>query len=388
MEWPVGALLLFGSSGASETEKQKATKDSPVPQMVCYALHPASAAGAHTFLVLMRVMKKAKLIFPCKIDWNSMQDHEKGKFCEACQKAVQDYTKTNLDTVKESMFCGRFNNDQLEYHTSRFETRNYAPLTLSLLNLLGTGTDAQTTPAINPDSTSVSTPFKFGLLRFPLRLEGKLTNKETGLALADAGLTIIQRDSSIYSSKTDSGGRFSFILLEKDIREAEFDLKVSYGDSLTPEVNDTIFKLPLRADTVKASAVFALEFMVKPQTPAITIVGAPLVFTVNPDFGQPHPIGGTVMITDWWKLVPPDVYTVQVTSGYSVMLPQEEPVKQVLPIEEPGDEGFKIGPAYTGANNIKTKYGFRVPGPLKRPLLIALIAFLVGAFFRFKKSKT
>ena len=42
--------------------------------------------------------EKAKLIFPCKIDWNSMQDHEKGKFCEACQKKRCRITRKQIWT--------------------------------------------------------------------------------------------------------------------------------------------------------------------------------------------------------------------------------------------------------------------------------------------------
>lgn len=324
-------------------------------------------------------MKKAKLIFPCKIDWDSMQAHEKGKYCQECRKAVEDYTKRNLDKVNSVQFCGRFSSEQLEFNRSYYETRNYAPLTLSLLALLGAAGNAQTPAETKTDSSSVSAPLKFSNLKFPLKLEGTLRNKETRQTLANAEVSLIQNDTVIYSTKTDPSGKFGFLLLEKDIRETDFDIRVSYSDSVACTVSDTVFQLPLSADTVRANAVFALEFMVKPAELFAPV--NPATFTISP---FPGTIGGTIMLVEPIKLFIPNF----ILSGVVATNPAGEGVAQLLPVEKPREESFKLGPTVYDVSKVKNKRSFEIPDPLRRPLLIALIAFLVAAFFRFKKTES
>ena len=71
-------------------------------------------------------MKKNKRILisvpqPCSEDWNKMTPQEQGRFCDACQKCVVDFTKysdeqlLNFFTQKNAKnTCGRFREDQLD----------------------------------------------------------------------------------------------------------------------------------------------------------------------------------------------------------------------------------------------------------------------------------
>ncbi|MEZ5015878.1 MAG: carboxypeptidase-like regulatory domain-containing protein [Flavipsychrobacter sp.] len=57
---------------------------------------------------------------PCSEDWNKMTPQEQGRFCNACQKCVVDFTGFNdhqlynyLRAHKDEKVCGRFRNTQL-----------------------------------------------------------------------------------------------------------------------------------------------------------------------------------------------------------------------------------------------------------------------------------
>lgn len=58
---------------------------------------------------------------PCHEDWSKMTPHDKGRFCDSCQKAVVDFTgMSDMQLIaffkkpSTGSLCGRFYNDQLE----------------------------------------------------------------------------------------------------------------------------------------------------------------------------------------------------------------------------------------------------------------------------------
>jgi hypothetical protein len=57
---------------------------------------------------------------PCNKNWDAMQPAEQGRFCNACEKNVIDFTGMNNNEVYKTILkndaniCGRFNNSQLQ----------------------------------------------------------------------------------------------------------------------------------------------------------------------------------------------------------------------------------------------------------------------------------
>ncbi len=255
------------------------------------------------------------MIFPCKIDWETMPHAEKGRYCKECKKAINDYTSADLENTEAKVFCGRFTSDQLSYHTSEYEIGNFKTLSLSLLTLLGAAFPekdllAQTN---EPNKNSVDSIHKeifkgkFSNLRFPLKLEGTIRDKVNKEVIVNADVRMLQKNSVIYSVKTDSSGRFSFVLLEKDVTDSVFDLRVSYTGTNRPDRADTLWKVPLMTDTIKKGAVFSIDFMVKPvEIPTLSV--APNVFSISPQMTITA-MGGAIY---QWK---PQVFDVKIISG-------------------------------------------------------------------------
>lgn len=218
------------------------------------------------------------MIFPCKVDWEKMPQQETGKYCGECKKTIRDYTASRLDEIKEEIFCGRFNNNQVSYPKSKYEVKNFKGLSLSLLALLGgvqsQDLTAQTSTANEIPGDSINKEIfkeKFSNLRFPLKMEGTIRDKISKEVVVNADVRMLQRDSVLYSVKTDSAGKFSFVLLEKDIRDPFFDLRVSYTGTNKPYMADTLLKVPLISDTIKNNVVFSIDFLLTPLViPALT----------------------------------------------------------------------------------------------------------------------
>ena len=72
-----------------------------------------------------RIVKRSNIAIslpdPCHEDWNKMTPVERGRFCNACQKTVIDFTLLNdgqvIDIFKrntDGQLCGRFVADQLD----------------------------------------------------------------------------------------------------------------------------------------------------------------------------------------------------------------------------------------------------------------------------------
>lgn len=71
---------------------------------------------------------------PCSENWDKMQAHEKGKFCQSCQKNVVDFTKNTDREIyqylqKHPKTCGKFKVTQLERKLNKqIDFQRYFPL--------------------------------------------------------------------------------------------------------------------------------------------------------------------------------------------------------------------------------------------------------------------
>ena len=96
---------------------------------------------------------------PCTQEWESMTTAEHGKFCNNCNKTVFDFTTAtdaaivkHTEAMKGEMFCGRFEENQLDRWIERSDIKTINPRLYKFLisfMLLGAakGANAQTTPA-------------------------------------------------------------------------------------------------------------------------------------------------------------------------------------------------------------------------------------------------
>ena len=94
----------------------------------------------------------------CTENWESMSTAEQGKFCKQCKKTVFDFTTTtdaeivkHIEAMKDEMFCGRFEENQLDRWIERSDIKTSNPrlykflLSFILLGAAQVG-NAQTIP--------------------------------------------------------------------------------------------------------------------------------------------------------------------------------------------------------------------------------------------------
>lgn len=148
---------------------------------------------------------------PCTQNWDSMTTAEQGKFCNQCNKTVFDFTTaTDTEIVKHieamngELFCGRFEENQLDRWIERSDIKTSNPRLYKFLisfMLLGAahGANAQGTPA----QEKVATQRRLDSL---LNLES--TKAERGEVVCD---TTINKEITLDTNETVivAGGAFA-----------------------------------------------------------------------------------------------------------------------------------------------------------------------------------
>ncbi|MFN0080926.1 MAG: TonB-dependent receptor [Ferruginibacter sp.] len=137
---------------------------------------------------------------PCTENWQSMTTVEQGKFCSSCNKTVFDFTTAtdneivkHIEAIKGELFCGRFENNQLDRWIERSDTKRSNPRLYKFLisfMLLGVvqGANAQTKPA----QEQLATQKKLDSL---LNLQS--TSSETGVNKCDTVSNGVFNDTRI-----------------------------------------------------------------------------------------------------------------------------------------------------------------------------------------------
>ena len=90
---------------------------------------------------------------PCTENWESMTTAEQGKFCKQCNKTVFDFTTAtdteivkHIEKMKDEMFCGRFEENQLDRWIEKSDIKTTNPRLYRFLisfMLLGAGQSSQ-----------------------------------------------------------------------------------------------------------------------------------------------------------------------------------------------------------------------------------------------------
>jgi len=319
-------------------------------------------------------MNQIKLIFPCKVDWETMPHQEAGRYCDECKKRIHDYTSAKADEfTTSSVFCGQFRSDQLTYHKSEYEIRNFKTISLSLLTLLGAVIPAQQAKAQAEETTTEVTVGKFSNLKFPLKMEGTIRDKESREIIVGATVTLMQLNSVISTIKTDSSGCFSFLLLERDIKDSVIDVRVSYQGTNRYYAADTLLRIPLILDAIKSNAVFSIDFLIKPAESLPLITTTTFVLGQGYDIGRPYvPTGGVVAIQPYWVVNPFVLTDVTPTLVVDTAKPKVMEAK------------FEPQPK---TKKVQRKTEVETADPKTNRILVALITFIVFLIFRFNKFK-
>ena len=125
---------------------------------------------------------------PCTENWESMSTAEQGKFCNHCNKTVFDFTTAtdaeivkHIKAMKGEMFCGRFEENQLDRWIERSDIKTSNPrLYKFLISFMLLGAAQVANAQINPAQEKVATQRRLDSL---LNLEN--TKSETGGIVCD-----------------------------------------------------------------------------------------------------------------------------------------------------------------------------------------------------------
>ena len=115
---------------------------------------------------------------PCHEDWNKMTPNEKGRFCDACEKTVIDFSNTSKFHLAKRIhagenICGRFKSSQLNTTLTYLGPlyRNGAAWALSLVGLFAVSATAIAEPRANKTLTNLE------MLQYEVLDKLKLNNK-------------------------------------------------------------------------------------------------------------------------------------------------------------------------------------------------------------------
>jgi hypothetical protein len=218
---------------------------------------------------------------PCHENWDQMTPMEKGRFCDACQKKVHDFTNSSNDQLIElykqnnGQICGRVNSTLLtEQFVAHQQNKQYLQFlkTFCLATIISFGASLFTVKSavasnLNKlkneyltiqDSSSV------------VQLKGVIRDKENKELLPFCNVKVMIGDSVINGTSTDMDGTFSLKIDSK--RFPVFDLKVQYVGyknllikNIHPEKKELVFEL--EAEAVEMMGIMIIENFPPPPDP-------------------------------------------------------------------------------------------------------------------------
>lgn len=175
---------------------------------------------------------------PCHENWDKMLQEEKGKFCQACEKSVVDFSRMGnaeiIDFLNKAngKVCGRISKYQLNTPIS-----NYVPVKSTFFNkyiagvLMALGlyspAHSQTKPTtpkeieVTMGTVAVRKPMGLGALT----INGKLIDSKTKKPIVFANISI---QGSHISVNSDKNGKYT-IKVPAEYRNADLTLVISHS---------------------------------------------------------------------------------------------------------------------------------------------------------------
>ncbi|WP_113653884.1 carboxypeptidase-like regulatory domain-containing protein [Pedobacter namyangjuensis] len=165
---------------------------------------------------------------PCTQNWELMEDRSKGRFCEACQKCVVDFSNhSNAEIVKiiassNESICGRLSVTQLNqlnyYFIAAPSNKNW----LKYLSVLAIGASLFVNEA---KAIGISEPIEIvsGSEKAPIDVKPNKLKKIYGYVFDEnnkplAGIRVVIANTKLFS-KTDENGRYEIVFKNSLVNE-------------------------------------------------------------------------------------------------------------------------------------------------------------------------
>lgn len=144
---------------------------------------------------------------PCHENWEAMAPQDKGRFCDACQKKVFDFTNASDREIVEAFrqnknLCGRFQDSQLNRDLVKPERKNPVWLAVSatVISLLGVQVATAQKQVKIEQTSKKHFKKKAGKIGDLVTVAGKVLTESgspiTGISLQIKGIEITQTDAN------------------------------------------------------------------------------------------------------------------------------------------------------------------------------------------------
>lgn len=219
--------------------------------------------STYFYVILQKLKMYLRIENPCHENWTQMTPLEKGRFCDACQKKVHDFTSSSkqelidLYRLNDGHLCGRvkssFLTEQFVAHQQRKSYLQYLK-TFCLAAIISFGASLFT---VKSALASNLNKLKKEYLTIQdsinlVEIKGVIRDKENKELLPFCNVRIMIGDSVIAGTSTDMDGKFSLKIDSK--KNPVFDLKVQYVGyknllikNIHPEKKELVFELEAEA---------------------------------------------------------------------------------------------------------------------------------------------
>ncbi len=189
------------------------------------------------YVIIQKLTMYLRIENPCHENWSQMTPLEKGRFCDACQKKVHDFTSSSkqelidLYRLNEGHLCGRVKTSFLtEQFVAHQQNKNYLHYlkTFCLAAIISFGASLFTVKSALASNLNKLKNEYFTIQDSitVVEVKGLVRDKENKELLPFCNVMLMKGDSMIVGTTTDMDGKFSLKIDSKKF--PEFDLKVQY----------------------------------------------------------------------------------------------------------------------------------------------------------------
>lgn len=251
-------------------------------------------------------MRKPILTLPCKHTISDFTKQAVGYHCQTCDKVLKDFRNSSASEINSYLsqnpenVCGVFNENQVGAKTSLLNLSLWnSRVSLSLLGILGFLGPVVSSCESEEKPIQEKKQNAFNVLKFPMRLQGSVTDHETGEVIPNAEIKIIQNGTIIRVVQSDELGWFDFFLTKGDLKNETFDLVFKSSEYVADTLEKLSFQeakskriqLKLQALADKSGKVISIssvgEIACEPvqgvyEVPEPTVAGVPMDIAPEP----------------------------------------------------------------------------------------------------------